>query len=418
MQNWKEYTLKNGLRVFIFHFPYLKSTWVQVNVRAGRAFETPETNGVSHFLEHVAFGGSQKYPDKEILRDEIRSLGGYLNARTGAEYTEFKIKIIDQYFEKACEILYEMTQRPLLSEVIINEERKIITEELHRSRDISNRYTTTWLLPSMVLKNEMLGLDTLGTETSLNKINQKLLKQYFSKFYNPRNMILMVCSSKNEKQLLPIINKHFGQAKDGEEQDKNLTNRKKLAKIKIEKKLLSQVHVGFGLLTPGYISPSKNEINIWSQVWRYIIYNLIREKHNLAYAPIFDWIRYENEGAILCNIGTSKEGVKKVIEDIFESIDLMKNNITDNFIQRGKNTFISNNLFLEERAERFGKYITLQKFYKKKITTLEEENKICKKMTKADFYKLSNKYLSESSLKFAFLGDINSKLEKEIRKML
>ena len=150
-------TLENGLRIVTASLADARSVTVNIVVGTGSRFEDYRTNGgVSHFLEHLLFKGSKKYPTAQDIAEAVDAVGGYNNAYTTEDVTSFYIKVPARHGELALDILSDMVKNPLLDPVEIDRERGVIIEEMNVFRDDPSRYIGT-LVPALIFPDNPLG---------------------------------------------------------------------------------------------------------------------------------------------------------------------------------------------------------------------------------------------------------------------
>ena len=133
-------TLKNGLTLITIPLPHLDSVTTLVAVGAGSRYETQRVRGISHFLEHMFFKGSRKFPSAEQIADIVDGIGAINNAATSNEWTYYWIKSASSHIEKATDIISSMIKEPIFSEEEIEREKGVIVEEMRRNRDAPARY--------------------------------------------------------------------------------------------------------------------------------------------------------------------------------------------------------------------------------------------------------------------------------------
>ena len=125
----ERFTLSNGLRVIAEPLPHLRSVSIGVWVRAGSVLESPDQNGWSHFIEHMAFKGTERRTAKQISQ-EIDAVGGYLNAATSKLCTTYYAKVIDEDLPLAVDMLADIVIHPVLAEKELDKERSVVLEEI------------------------------------------------------------------------------------------------------------------------------------------------------------------------------------------------------------------------------------------------------------------------------------------------
>ncbi len=396
----------------------MKSTLFQLYTKNGRTFESKKENGISHFLEHVTMNSTKNYPTPVALRDEIKKIGGFRNAYTSPESVYYPIRLMDKYFEKGCEYLFEISQNALINNEDIEKERQIISEEIGRSIDQPEGYMQNWLLTSLVFDDHNLGRHNLGTIENIQRFNQKDLQERYNQFYTSKNMILSICTSLSEKDILPTIKRYFNKIRIGDELEKKENLTKSQRDVIFENRKISQCHIGFSFETFGYNNPKELELILLSRVFGSILDDIVREKYGLAYTTNLSSRLFFNEGAIISDIATKKENILKVISGVYEALGAVNSNISDLYFEKAKNSYMSNNVFMEEKPEWYSNTIVMQALWNQKIITPDRRNILMEKVTKNHLYELSHQLLDKKRIKFAFLGDIDNELKSKIRKML
>ena len=166
--------LDNGVRVVLEEIDYVRSVSFGIWVRNGSRNEKPEYNGMSHFIEHMLFKGTKNRTSKQIA-SEIDNLGGQINAFTSKECTCYYVKLLDSHIDIGIDILSDMILNSKFNEDDLDKERSVIIEELKMYED-SPEDLAYDLLTENIYKNDTLGMNIIGTEESLKKLNREKLK--------------------------------------------------------------------------------------------------------------------------------------------------------------------------------------------------------------------------------------------------
>ncbi len=183
-------SLSNGLTLITVNLPHLESVTTLVAVGAGSRYETKKINGVSHFLEHMFFKGSRKYPSAEQIATLIDGIGAVNNAATDKEVTYYYIKSSAKHIKLSSDILSSMIKESLLAEDEIEREKGVIVEELRMYRDIPARYI--WeLYEKLQFGNQPLGWEIGGQEEIITKLVRENFLSYMKALYSPKNMALV-----------------------------------------------------------------------------------------------------------------------------------------------------------------------------------------------------------------------------------
>ncbi|MBI2022055.1 insulinase family protein [Candidatus Daviesbacteria bacterium] len=199
--------LKNGLTLITVNMPHLDSVTTLMAVGAGSRYESKQTNGISHFLEHMFFKGSRKYPTAEIISTLIDGIGAVNNAATSKEYTYYWIKSSAKNLELAIDILSSMLKESLVVEEEVEREKGVIVEELRMFRDNPGRYVYD-LYERLQFGDTPLGWDIGGDEKTINSIEREGIINYVNSLYTPNNMAL-VFVGKLPKDIKKLAENYF-----------------------------------------------------------------------------------------------------------------------------------------------------------------------------------------------------------------
>ncbi len=203
----KVFKFPNGMECVFKRREDLKSVTVSVWVRAGAAYETDETRGIAHFLEHVIFNGSENLPPGK-LDFEVELMGGEINAATSYDYTYFYINVPVHHWRRALELLAELVLRPLLSDDMVEKEKPIVLEEITRSKDNPQEVFLETFMEKLYSKVPYR-FPILGFEETVSNIDAEKLKTFYTTFYTPDRMVLSVVGDLNETFLVETASDLF-----------------------------------------------------------------------------------------------------------------------------------------------------------------------------------------------------------------
>ena len=199
--------LNNGTKVIMEKIPYVKSVSLGIFINVGTKDENKKNNGISHFIEHMIFKGTKKRNAKDIA-EEIDNIGGQMNAFTNSEYTCFYVKVLDKHLITAIDILSDMLNDPKFTEEDIENEKKVILEEINMYLDSPEDIVFDMVHESM-FKGTPLSFPVLGTKLTVRNFNREMLLDYYNKYYRPDNMVIAVVGNYNEKEIIKILNNYF-----------------------------------------------------------------------------------------------------------------------------------------------------------------------------------------------------------------
>jgi len=241
-------TLDNGLRTLFIDSPGSNTATIQIWFKAGSALEEKSNQGIAHFLEHMFFKGTKKYPDTMIAKT-IESFGGELNAFTSFDYTCYYINAPSKNILKSLDVLLDMVSNPMFNEKDIIPEKEVVFEEYRRSIDSSSQYNFFELQKTCF--SGTYGHPILGTEDTIKNFSQTQLKKFRNDFYNLSNAFFVVGGDLSSRS---AIKKHINMFKLPEgpaSQYKNF-NLKKSSKVRVHNKATNQATISFTIQSPSY----------------------------------------------------------------------------------------------------------------------------------------------------------------------
>lgn len=206
--------LDNGVKYALVHDEHLEKSFVCVTVKIGSYANPKEYNGIAHFLEHMLFMGSKKYPNENHYSDRLNELGGSSNAYTGNNETVYYFNVFDNGLAEIFDIFSRFFIDPLFNIDSVNREIKAVHSE--HMKNINNDFWKIYQL-GLYLSNKDSQMNTFPTG-SLNTLNKpdirKQVIEFYNKYYKPRNISISIASSKSIKSLEKIISSTFGKIKD------------------------------------------------------------------------------------------------------------------------------------------------------------------------------------------------------------
>jgi predicted Zn-dependent peptidase len=375
---FKKEHLQNGLPVVMESLKNMRSVVLGVWVKVGARYESPEQNGISHFLEHMFFKGTKQRSAKDIAF-EIDSLGGELNAFTSRETTAFYIKVLDEFLEKGLELLSDIFLDSTFPEEDIEKEKKIIKEEIKMVEDTPDDYIHD--LSNRTIWGETgLGQPVLGHRETIRSFTRDDLVSHIKKYYGTKDIVISCAGNIEFTHLLGLLNRNLGGLRRGSAPEigapPDFQN-----KVDVIKKDLSEAHVC--LSVRGIPQASKD---------RYILFTLntifgaglssrlfqeIREKRGLAYS-IYSFIAsYIDTGLWGVYAGVSRKRVGEVIELILKEIHSLKDTVSDSELLRAKNQLKGNIILgLESTSSRMNNIARQEIYYGKYYSPKEIMNEI------------------------------------------
>src|SRR6202789_1528041 len=179
--------LPSGLTILTERMEHIRSVAMGVWIRAGSRHELPEVNGISHFVEHMVFKGTQSRSAKHIAR-EVDAIGGNLDAFTGKETICFNLKVLDENIPSALDLPTDPVLHPTFSPAAIAKEQGVILEEIKMDEDNPD-YLVHELFTQNFWPNDALGRPILGTAATVSSFTQKIVFDEYARRFTPSDMV-------------------------------------------------------------------------------------------------------------------------------------------------------------------------------------------------------------------------------------
>lgn len=353
---FKKFTLKNGVRVVCEQISYVRSVSLGIWVKTGSINENLKNNGISHFIEHMLFKGTEKRTAEDIART-IDNIGGQLNAFTGKECTCFYSKTLDEHIDIAVDVLSDMFFNSSYSKKNITVEKKVVVEEINMYEDSPEELVHD-ILSETVWKGSTIGYPILGTKKSLRGINREMILDYLKERYTPQNTVIAVVGNFDEARLLELLEKYFGEWTCEIESSDASENVAFKSNVNVKQKDTEQVHlcIGYEGIKNGddMIYPLLAVNNIFGGGMSSRLFQKIREKKGLVYSIYSYPTAYNDAGLFTIYAGMKPEQLNEVISLIQDETELLvKKGITqselDKTIEQMKGNYI---LGLESTSSR------------------------------------------------------------------
>jgi len=402
-------TLPNGVRVITEQMDHVRSVSLGIWITTGSRRETHEENGITHFIEHMVFKGTENRSAEDIARS-VDSIGGGLDAFTAKEMVSFNTKVLDEHLPLAFDVLSDMVRHPLFRQEDIEKEKGVILEELKMEVD-NPEYLLHEIFSSNFWKDHPLGKPILGTKDTVRKFDRERISDYYRRYYSPSNILITAAGNLRHGHLVELARQHF----------EDLTDNGKLApdqapvphaKLVFKNKTsLEQTHLYMGV--PAY--PFPHEMRFACYALNTVLgggmssrlFQNIREKQGLAYAVFSELSMYRDTGCMAIYAGTSIETAGKVIESIVRELrELKQNLVPEEELRRAKDHLKGSFMLgLESTSSRMGN-LARQEMYFKRFFSLDEMLDSIEAVTAGQVQKIAQEFFDPKNITLAMLGNL------------
>lgn len=332
----RTHTLPNGFRIVTEAMPGLKSASVGIWVGAGGRHEGADQNGIAHFLEHMAFKGTDRRTALQIA-EEIEDVGGYINAYTSREMTAYYARCLSADVPRALDVISDIVLNPVFADEDIETERHVILQEIGQANDTPDDIIFDWL-HEVSYPGQAFGRTILGPEDRVASFGRGDLRSFVSRHYGPDRMILSAAGGIDHDAIVAEAEKIFGGLVPV---GAFTADRAGFAGgERREVKDLEQAHFALNLEAPGYRDPMVYTAQIWSMAMgggmSSRLFQKIREERGLCYTIYAQSAAYDDTGQITIYAGTSGDEIGDLTELTVAELKRAAEDMTDAEVARAK----------------------------------------------------------------------------------
>lgn len=307
-------TLANGVRVATDRMPGLASATLGVWFGAGARHESAAENGVAHFLEHMAFKGTQSRNARQIA-EEIEDVGGYLNAYTSRESTAYYARVLSQDAPRAFDILSDILRRPIFASADVEVERGVILQEIGQTLDTPDDVVFDWA-QECAFPDQAIGRPILGPAANVERFGAEDLRGFMTRRYAPERTVIAAAGAVEHQAIVDLAEKQFGDL-PASPPAKTEAARYAGGERRVEKDL-EQAHVVLGFRAPGY----RDDALYTAQVYATLLgggmssrlFQEVREQRGLCYSIFAQPAHYAETGMLTIYAGTGGEQCDELIQ--------------------------------------------------------------------------------------------------------
>jgi predicted Zn-dependent peptidase len=303
-------TLPNGFRIVTEHMPGLESAAIGIWVTAGGRHERPEQNGIAHFLEHMAFKGTETRSALQIA-EAIEDVGGYINAYTSREVTAYYARVLRNDVGLALDVVADILRNPVFDPKEIEVERHVILQEIGQAADTPDDIIFDWL-QEKAYPDQPIGRTILGETDRVSGFSKEDLATFVSEHYGPDQMILSAAGAVDHDDIVKQAEALFGDmvSRPFLTADAARFHGGESRKVKD----LEQAHLALAFESPGYRDPNFYAAQVYSVAlgggMSSRLFQEIREKRGLCYTIFAQTGAYSDTGMTTIYAGTSGEEIK------------------------------------------------------------------------------------------------------------
>ena len=374
-RNLRRTVLPNGLIVLTERMEHMRSVAMGIWIKSGSRCEPAETNGISHFVEHMLFKGTRSRSAQLIAR-EMDSIGGNLDAFTGKETICFNVKSLADHVPIALDVLADLVLNPVFASTDIERERGVILEEIKIDEDNPDVLVHE-LFTQNFWKDHPLGKPILGTTTTVARLDQKSLFAYHNDRFRGGNMVFSAAGNLDHDHFADELAQKFI-ALEGGETLHELSAPEASARIVLRnKKSLEQVQICLGVPSPPITDDNRYATLILNTVlgggMSSRLFQTVREERGMAYSIYSDLSPLRDTGTLCVYAGTSAGKALEVVDLILDEFRKLKEiPLPDDELLRAKDQLKGNILMGLESSNSRMANLARQEMYFHQFFTAEE----------------------------------------------
>ncbi len=404
--------LENGIRLVVKEISGISSVSIGILVHTGAAIEKDNENGISHYIEHMMFKGTERY-SAFALSDEMDKIGAQSNAFTGKDMTCYYVKSTSEHAGRAFELLADMLLHSTFPGSEMEREKGVIHEEISMTEDTPDDLCMD-LLSEAFYGKYGYGRNILGTHESLSAFTRGDIISYLNKFYTTDNIVICMAGNIEESYALGLATKYFGDLPATKAEKREIEVKLACGSI-LRYKEIEQVHIGLSYLS----LPRCDKLFEATQILNSVLgggmssrlFQTVREKMGLAYTVYSCLSPFADTGSMIIYAGVNAATYKRSLDIIYKCIeDIKKKDITNDEFLRGKEQLLSATVFSQESTSSqmlsYGKEL----MYFGKVYDLEDKLKAIKDVTLDDVYAATEINLCNGKAA-AIVGAVDKQIE-------
>ncbi len=409
---YQKSTLDNGLRIVTSSMPQTRSVSISFFIGTGSRYEADAHAGISHFIEHLCFRGTEKRPVARDIATAIEGVGGILNGGTDKELTVYWCKVARPHLETALDVLVDMLVNSRFDPEDIEKERQVIIEEINMSND-SPSQRVGMLIDELLWPKHPMGRDIAGSRDSISNITRELMLDYFANHYQPGNTVVAAAGDIQHEEMVGMIEQALGNwARRPSRPGYLAYEEKQFPGLRIETRELEQVHLclalpGLSLLHPKRFVADLLNVILGDGMSSRLFAN-IRDKLGLAYSISSYVDHFLDTGSLIIAAGVDIKNLNVAVKAVIEELAQLKETIPEPELNKAKEFSKGRLLLRMEDSRSVAGWMGGQELLAKRILTVDEVVSIVDKITVEELQQLAYELLTGEKLRLAIVGPVSA----------
>jgi Predicted Zn-dependent peptidases len=318
LSTFERHTLDNGLRVLTSNLDHAQSVTCMVMLAAGSRYETPDTNGIAHFSEHMFFKGTERRPTARDIAGEIDSIGGEFNAFTGKEYTAYYVKCAAEHRDVALDVLGDMLQNSRFDSEEIEREKGVIVEEMNMYFDTPRDYIGG-VYENLLYGDQPLGWDIIGRKETVRGATRETFMSYLDRWYKPPRMVVGIAGRIGD-DAVERAEALFGDLPGAATEKPEPARDYETERVRVFTKQSDQAHLVLGVPSYPIEHPDRYALQMVATVlgggMSSRLFTEVRERRGLAYYVFGTNHSYTDAGSLYSQAGVDINRIDEAVTTI------------------------------------------------------------------------------------------------------
>jgi predicted Zn-dependent peptidase len=400
--------LAGGAKLVTAAMPERLSASLVFMFGGGSRLEDERHAGVSHFIEHLFFKGTQKRPTSKEIADAIEGIGGFINASTDKELTAYWTRVPAEHLELGLDVLIDIVSNSKLSPADVERERTVILEELRMYQDQPQEYVQN-LFEEIMWPDHPLGRDIAGTDESIARLTRDDILEYANAHYRQPNLVMGAAGAMDEEKMLSLVGNSLRLPAEPDGQMVPQPPPELVGpRVLLRRRRTEQAHICLGVRALNYLHPDRYTLDLMNTVlgegMSSRLFLNIRERLGLAYDVHSFTQKHRDTGMLGVYLGVDpKNAVEAVRAVIAEMEKLCDQELTEEELGRAKE-FTKGRLRLElESTNGVSFWLAYQELLMGSIKTIEEEVELVDAVTAHDIRRVATDVL-RTPIQMAVIG--------------
>jgi len=418
---YQKTVLDNSLRIVSGAMPHTRSVCICIFIGTGSRYEMAEQAGLSHFMEHLCFKGTERRPTAKELSETIDGVGGILNGGTDKELTVYWVKVARPHFLLALDLLVDMLRNSKCEPVDMENERKVIIEELNMCMD-SPQSRVDMLIDEVIWPAQPLGRDVAGTKETVAAIARNMVLDYLSTHYLPSNTVVGVAGDISHNEVVDSVMAVLGDWPDGVPGSWfPADNDQDASRLVVEQRKTEQAHLCLAVRGISHMHPDRFILDLLNLIlgegMSSRLFLEIRERRGLAYEIHSHASHFHDSGSVNICAGVDPKRVEDTIEAILmELVKLREDQVSEAEVIKAKELGKGRLMLRMEDTRNVAGWIGGQELLMGHIRTVDEVISILDAITASDLQRVARELFLPNKLCLALVGP--SLKERRLERLL